>query len=311
MNVETGSIGTKTSRSSGHSAGRSSKESKDEGKEGRRRRRRGPTGANVVAPDLPFFLQQQRRIHENQTPRPSMDHSTSSSIPTLDSEETDQKWQIMEQMEILSMEEAAFEKQIEEARRKLSDSMAVVNDTKCNQDSYDFDEDSSDNTGCYIVPKTGFFIPGITGRASCLAHEREEEKDKSFLLDGSTKQTELPVFFIPGINGQARCLKENGKEENDDNTVQTELPAFFIPGITGQARCLKEPRSKSSKRVELAQNSDSGSSKKLSIDRAQRESLTRSVDSIREALASRSSPSAFMVRLRSSSSNEKVNTRWL
>jgi hypothetical protein len=260
MNVETGSISTKTSRSSGQSTARSSKEGRDEGKEERRRRRRGPTGANVVAPDLPTFLQQQPRNYEKQTSRRSMDYSTSSSIPTLDSEEINQKWQLMEQMEILSMEEAQFEKQIEEAQRKLFDSLAVVNDTQCNEESPDSNGLSSDDDDGYVVPKSAFFIPGITGRAKCLSKIGEKEKESS--------------------------------SSEDDKTVQTELPIFFIPGITGQARCLKQSRRRSNLRSEIAEKKDSSSSKGKSIDSAAHQSLTRSIGSIRETLASRRPMSA-------------------
>jgi hypothetical protein len=177
--------------------------------------------------------------------------STTSSIPTLDSEEIFQNSQLMEQMEILSMEEAQFEKQIEEAQSKLYNSLAVVSNTQCNEESPDFNGTSSDDDDGYVVPKSAYFIPGITGRAKCLSEIGEKEKESS--------------------------------SPKDDETVQTKLPNFFIPGITGPARCLKQSSRRNDLRSELAESKGG----RKSMDSSTHQSLTRSVDSIREALASR------------------------
>lgn len=259
-------MSTNTSRSSEHSAVQSSKE----GKEERRRRRRGPPGAKIVTPDLPTFLQQHPRNVERQTSKRSMDSSITSSIPTLDSEELNQQMELMEQMEILSMEEALVEKKIEEAKRKLHSHSAANlfhnNDTSnllTDHNSDVVEEDSvNESDDDYALPKAAFFIPGITGRAKCLTKIGEKEKENSSSeddKDNQTVETLLPMYFIPGINGQARCLKQSRKGSISQNTTKSET----------------------------SDKSDSSSSKGKALDREAHNSISRNIDSIRASLASR------------------------
>lgn len=245
-------------------------QSSKEGKEERRRRRRGPPGTKIVTPDLPTFLQQLPRNIERQASKRSMDSSITSSIPTLDSEEINQQMELMEQMEILSLEEALVEKKIEEAKRKLFATNAAnlihINDTAnlltgkgSDVDEVDSVNESDDD---YVVPKAAFFIPGITGRAKCLTKIGEKEKENSSSdddKDNQTVETLLPMYFIPGINGQARCLKQSRNASMSQNTTKSET----------------------------SDKSDSSSSKGKALDREAHNSISRSIDSIRASLASR------------------------